>query len=112
LRLKSEIWVQAFLRRCMTQGLYGAVLTRGATEAGAVFVVINHLDKTYDLLGPPPGATFNEGGDRQFTRETVAAVPEPDINTILARRKKFDPDLWVVEIEDRNGMAGLTSISE
>ncbi len=39
-RLKSSIWVAAYLRRCQTEGIFGAVRKRGAEEAGAVFVKI------------------------------------------------------------------------
>ena len=93
----------------MVDGLYGAVLQRGASEAGVIFVVINHLDHRFELLGPTPGAAFNSDGDRQFVIE--GAGSESEVNAILARRKKFDPDLWIVEIEDRHGLAGLSVIS-
>ena len=55
MRLKAEIWVHAFLRRSFVQGMYGAVLRKGAAEAGAIYVVINRLDGTVRMLGPPPG---------------------------------------------------------
>jgi len=38
MRLKSAIWVAAYLRRCQTAGVFGAVRRRGAEKAGAVFV--------------------------------------------------------------------------
>ena len=44
MRLKSAIWVAAYLRRCQTEGVFGAVRRRGAEEAGAVFVKIGTLD--------------------------------------------------------------------
>ena len=44
MRLKSSIWVAAYLRRCQTVGAFGAVRRRGAEEAGAVFVKIATLD--------------------------------------------------------------------
>ncbi len=107
MRLKSEIWVQALLRRCAVQGLNGAVLHRGAEEAGAVYVVINHLDGLHHLLVPPPGPAYDEDGERQFE----LAYPEPQpwlpLSAYIAKRRKSDPDIWVVEIEDRNGLAGL-----
>ena len=40
MRLKSSIWVAAYLRRCQTEGIFGAVRRRGAEEAGAVFVKV------------------------------------------------------------------------
>ncbi|MCX7349335.1 MAG: DUF1491 family protein, partial [Alphaproteobacteria bacterium] len=44
MRLKSAIWVSAFLRRCMVEGIFGAVVRKGSEEAGAVHVIVNHLD--------------------------------------------------------------------
>jgi hypothetical protein len=107
-RLKSVIWVQAFLRRCSGQGLYGAVLHKGAEEAGSIFVVINHLDGTYELLGPPPGPAIDENGDRRFARETSTPCDWPEARRKIDQKRKYDPDIWVVEIEDRTSLAGLT----
>lgn len=107
MRLKSEIWVHAVLRRCQAQGQYGAVLRKGAAEAGAVFVWINHLNGTYDLLGPPPGPAFDEVGERRFILEFKQPSSLQEVETLMQRRRKSDPDLWEIEIEDRTGYAGL-----
>lgn len=95
------------MRRCQGEGLYGVVLHRGAAEAGAVFVLVNHLDGTCDLLGPPPGSAFNDEGERRFTREFEKPVSLQVAEALLLRRRKFDSDLWAIEIEDRTGLAGL-----
>lgn len=109
MRLKSEIWVQALLRRNSVEGRFGAVLKRGAEEAGAVYVVINHLDGRYDLLGPPPGPAYDDEGQRRFERLLPQSSQWPEINTLLERRRTSDPDIWIVEIEDRQGLAGLAA---
>lgn len=49
MRLKSSIWIAAYLRRCQHEGAYGLVRRRGAEEAGAIFIKINRLDGTADL---------------------------------------------------------------
>lgn len=105
--LKSEIWIQAFLRRCQGEGLYGTVLHRGAAEAGAVFVLVNHLDGTCHLLGPPPGPAFDEAGERRFMEEFETPITTQEAEALILRRRKFDSDLWAIEIEDRDGLAGL-----
>ena len=56
MRLKSSIWVAAYLRRCQTEGIFGAVRRRGAEEAGAVFVKIALLDGNAMLYIPAPQA--------------------------------------------------------
>lgn len=107
MRLKTGIWVAALLRRCNGEGKFGAVLHHGADEAGALYIYINHLDGSYDLLGPPPGPAHDEDGQRHFIKEFVAPVSWGEASAVVARRRKFDPDLWAVEIEDKTGIADL-----
>ena len=109
MRLKSAIWVSAFLRRCMVEGLYGAVVRKGAEEAGAVFVIVNHLDGTCHLFGPAPGASHDEAGERLWIEELAPPAGPPDAMALLARRTRSDPDIWIVEVEDRAGTAGLSA---
>jgi hypothetical protein len=105
--LKSNFWIQATLRRCQAQGNYGAVIHKGADEAGTVFVVINHLNGEYTLLSPPPGPAHDEQGERRFVVEPGLGRSWNDVAGYIARKRKFDSDLWLVEIEDRSGLAGL-----
>ena len=109
MRLKSEIWVHALLRRCQAQGMYGAVLLKGAAEAGAVYVIVNHLDGTHHFFGPAPGPTYDGEGERRWSEELPYPAAQVDIDRMIARRRKSDPDIWVVEIEDRKGTAGLAA---
>lgn len=108
MRLKSEIWVHAFLRRAFVHGLYGAVLRKGAAEAGAIYVVINRLDGTVKVLGPPPGSAIDEAGERLWSEVVPPVTSAVELAVFIARIAKFDPDIWVVEVEDRNGTAGLS----
>jgi hypothetical protein len=107
MRLKSGIWVAAYLRRCQTEGAFAAVRRRGAEEAGAIFIIVNRLDGTASLYGPAPQSVFDEErpADRMFSAVLGGgqAVPEADIEARLAREIRFDPDVWIVEIEDRGG---------
>lgn len=114
MRLKSGIWVAAYLRRCNVEGVFAAVRRRGAEEAGAIFVKINRLDGTGTLYGPAPQSAFDEAqpADRMFVvvagRETPAT--ETDIESRLTREIRFDPDLWIVEVEDRAGRNFLDNV--
>lgn len=107
MRLKSEIWVHAFLRRCQAEGKYGAVLNKGAPEAGAVYLIVNHLDGTQHFFGPAPGPAYDEGGERRWIEELPYPAPQHEIDRVIGRRLKSDPDIWVVEVEDRKGTAGI-----
>ncbi len=109
-RLKAEFWVHALLRRCSVAGLFGAVLHKGAAEAGAVYVIINHLDGTHHFFGPPPGPAYDDDGERRFIEELSFPATAEDIASRIARLKAIDPDLWVVEIEDRQGTGGIRPV--
>lgn len=107
MRLKSAIWVSAYLRRCNIEGAFAAVRRHGADEAGAVFIKVSRLDGAAVLYGPAPQTAFDDErpADRLFTVVLGGdgSVPEADIEARLAREIKFDPDLWIVEVEDRAG---------
>jgi hypothetical protein len=106
MRLKTAIWVAAYLRRCEVEGVFGVVRRRGAEEAGAVFVRVSRLDGTSDLFGPAPQSAFEatQTAARAFT-PSLTAQPASDetVEAYLAREIKFDPDVWIVEVEDRAG---------
>ncbi|MBS0536913.1 MAG: DUF1491 family protein [Proteobacteria bacterium] len=107
MRLKSSIWVAAYVRRCNIEGAFAAVRKRGAEEAGAIFIIVNRLDGTATLYGPAPQASFDDDApsDRSFSIVTGrdGPVPEADIEARLQREIRFDSDLWIVECEDRAG---------
>ena len=106
MRLKSEIWVKAYLRRCQVEGVDAVLRRRGAEDAGAIFIKVSRLDGTADLYGPAPQTAFDEArpSDRVFTLALADTPrPEADIEAYLARQIRFDPDLWIVEVEDRAG---------
>ena len=111
MRLKSGIWVSAYVRRCNVEGVFAAVRRRGAEEAGAVFVKISKLDGTAALYGPAPQTAFDgaQPADRLFSLLLGGEKPAPDadVEARLAREIRFDPDMWIVEIEDREGRSFL-----
>ncbi|MGD9925081.1 MAG: DUF1491 family protein [Pseudorhodoplanes sp.] len=113
MRLKSAIWVSAYIRRCMIEGAYAVVRRRGAEEAGAIFVKIDRLDGTADLFGPAPQSEFDESrpGDRAFIASLTAQPrPNEEVEKYIARQITFDPDIWLVEVEDRQGRNFLDRI--
>jgi hypothetical protein len=105
MRLKSALWVAAYLRRCHIEGASAVVRRRGAEEAGVIFVRICRLDGTSDLFGPAPQSALEPGaGDRMFAACLVSQpAPDAEIDTYLAREVKFDSDLWILEVEDPAG---------
>lgn len=102
-RLTAEFWVQAYLARLRLADIPAFVVRRGDGTAGAVIVKLNTLDgrakafsRSYDFEGNRVWAMLADG-------------VEADVDTALARQRGFDPDLWIVEIEDR---AGRTLLDE
>ena len=105
MRLKSAIWVAAYLRRCQTAGVFGAVRRRGAEEAGAVFVKVATLDGNAVLYMPAPQTVYDDSRpvERFFMPSSPAPIAEAAVEERLAREIKFDPDAWIVETEDKAG---------
>jgi len=85
---------------------------RGAAEAGAIFVKIDRLDGAAALFGPAPQSEgLPEGVARLFTRLHPEQWRDPlDIEERLRREISFDPDIWIVEIEDRRGRCFIDTI--
>ena len=112
MRLKTALWVSAYLRRCQVEGVAAVVRRRGAEEAGAVFIRICRLDCGSDLFGPAPQSEFDavRDADRAFS-PSLKERPgsKKAVEAYLAREIRFDPDVWIVEVEDRAGRAGLES---
>jgi hypothetical protein len=106
MRLKSGLWVAAYVRRCFVEGVFAAVSRRGAEDAGAIFIKVDRLDGTADVYAPAPQSAFAEEhpADRAFAAAlkgmpAAAAAAE----AYLARQIRFDPDVWIIETEDRAG---------
>jgi hypothetical protein len=93
------------LRRCQTEGIFGAVRRRGAEEAGAVFVKVALLDGNAMLYVPAPQTVYDDSRpiERIFMPTSAAPVPEASVEERLVREIRFDPDAWIVETEDRAG---------
>lgn len=97
-RLTADFWVRAYLRRLELASIPAYVTRRGDPTAGAVLVKLATLDgqarafqRSFDLMT----------GNRAWI--TLAEGSEPDIDAVLTRQRKNDPDLWIIEIESRDG---------
>ncbi len=106
MRLKSEIWVKAYLRSCAGQGAPAAVVRRGDSDAGVIFIKVTRLDRTADLYGPAPSGYVGDMGDRSWI-PLASQQPEDAIEDRLAREIRLDHDIWILEIEDRQGRSFL-----
>jgi hypothetical protein len=99
-RLKSAVYVHALMRRAEAEGAHAFLVRRGAEEAGAVFLKVNRLDGNFMVL-----ARAREGreGRLVWTRPLGERTDEAKATDYFAKQIKFDPDIWIIEIEDRQG---------
>ena len=97
-RLASGIWVGAYLARLQAEGIPVYVVARGDDTAGAVVVKLATLDgraqafhRVVDLMT----------GTRRW--DVLAEGPEREVDATIAKQRGYDPDLWVIEVEDARG---------
>lgn len=79
---------------------------RGAEEAGAIFIKITRAEGQAEIFGPAPQTAFGEAhpGDRAFAPAFAQQpVPDAEAEAYLARQLRYDSDIWIVEVEDRDG---------
>jgi len=105
-RLRTDFWVAALRRRAEAAGAFISIAKRGAEEAGAVFVMVDRRDGTFDLYGPAPQSMFDDERpmDRLFSLIGQNQSDEA-VRKRMEQEMRFDPDLWQVDIEDREGRA-------
>lgn len=104
MRVTSELWVKAYVRRCFGEGAHAFVARRGNAGAGAIYVKVNLLDGGAVVYGPAPAGLVDPFGGRLWTAALgEEPVPESEADDYLRRQARFDPDFWVVEVEDRSG---------
>lgn len=108
MRLKTEIWVKAYVRRSSSGGRQAYVVRHGDDDAGAIYIRINRLDGTSTLFGPAPASLSGLETDRRWVAFFKgAARADADVDLYLERESRTDPDLWIVEVEARDGEHGL-----
>jgi hypothetical protein len=97
-RLTSRFWVDAYLARLRVYDIAAFVVAHGDDTGGAVLVKLSTLDgratlyqRSFDMIS----------GARTWME--LSAGAEPDVDAAIVRQRDFDPDLWVIEVEDREG---------
>ena len=102
--LSSDLWVSALIRRAQIEGAYATVVKTGDARAGSVIV------KAYDTSTRTARLfteAFGTDGDRLWI-QPVTSESESELDAYIARQRGYDPDLWVVEIEDKQGRHFIT----
>lgn len=101
MRLKSQLWIQAYIRTCARADCPAVVVRHGDDDAGAPFIKINHLDGTASLYGPAPAGFSEVADDQRFTPLlTAPETTEETVDAYIEQQYAFDADLWLIEVED------------
>ncbi len=100
MRLTSEFWVSQIMRRVFNDGGYAAVMKKGASEAGAIFIKLQFRDGTASLYAPAPQTDYDSDKPQERGFSLVLdRVAAGEIDARLEREVRFDRDLWAVEVE-------------
>ena len=102
-RLTAGFWVRAYLARLRLADIPAFITSKGDATAGSVIVKLNTLDGKAHAFS----RSFDASGARAWV--TLAEGPEAEVDAALCRQRRYDPDLWIVELEDR---AGRTLLDE
>jgi len=98
---KPAFFVRALIRRAEVAGAQAYVVRKGAEEAGAIFLKVSRLDGTCTVLNQARAGD----GELVWARPLGDGVDDAKASAYFERQIKFDPDIWIVEIEDRKGRA-------
>jgi hypothetical protein len=99
-RLPSKLWIDAHVRTCHAQGCPAFVVAKGDEARGGILLKVNRFAAGVHLF--EQSRDFD--GNRIWRRlgpETGEA--EADADARVRKKRQFDSDLWVLEIEDMHG---------
>lgn len=102
--LSTNVWVSALIRRAELGGAFASVVRKGDPRAGAVLVKLYNPVTREALVY----AQALNGAGETVWMQPAALDTETDLDAFIRRQGGYDPDLWVIEIEDREGRHFLT----
>jgi len=104
MRLKSEIWVTAYLRARSAENVMAVLSRRGDKDAGAIFIIIDLLDGYCRLLGPAPAGLDVVDRERRWSYcISDERLEQQIVRKYIDQQLDMDPDIWVIEVEDSLG---------
>jgi hypothetical protein len=99
-RLKSRIWVQAQIRLCDLANLPAYIVKRGDPDAGAVILRLDRLDGTCHVFSQARKADGSAAWTKASGSDAEGRLADAEAQAYIERQRKYDPDIWIVEIED------------
>ena len=104
-RLTSSFWVQAYIKKLNLLGVPAFVVSHGDDTAGAIIVKVNKLNGDAVLFERSFSLDKNLNQWSKFE-----SGDEKELDELLSRQLSRDRDLWIVEIESRQGDPFLDGI--
>ena len=111
MRVKSHIWVSAYLRRVNSAFVHAALVRRGDADAGAIYIKVAAMDGTAQVFAPlsaelaemTPSDTLIVEDGRAWQPVYTSHAKETEADEYLARQAGRDPDIWILEVEAAPG---------
>ncbi len=97
-RLSSDFWVAAYLARLMGEGIFAHIAHKGDPTAGAIAIKLATMDGRASLFM----RAYGIDGERVWTT-AADRDEERTVDEMVTKQRRFDRDLWVVEVEDPRG---------
>lgn len=95
-RLVASIVVGALIRKAESDGGFAAVLAKGDATAGSILVILTEKGgnpRLLERLLQPSGTYSWQSASNQITDNSK------EVSQLIAQRRRFDPDLWVLELD-------------
>ena len=106
-RLPTELWVSAGLHRCSLEAVPAVVIRKGERQSGMVILRIDQRDRGTIVLTQSRDL---DGNLAWFPANDGAAYTSAEANAYVDRAVSRDPDVWVIEIEHREGWHPFTEL--
>ena len=95
-RLASKILVNALIRRAESLGGFGVVVARGDPTAGSIVLILIERGQKIGTME----RVLEAGGEYIWKlNQEQNTENKQEIDDFVRRRRKFDPDLWVLELD-------------
>jgi hypothetical protein len=104
-RVTSEFWVSAYKKVLESHAIPIFVVQKGNMKAGAIIVRVSDLQGLSKIFLQ----SYDLDGNRRWIE--LAAGEDSEMDGVILRQKEVDCDLWVLEVETRNGHHYLDPVS-
>ena len=101
-RLTTDFWVSAYLARLEVAAIPAHLVAKGDPTAGAVVVKVATMNRRASVYHRALGPDFE-----RIWAPLVEDAEESEADAAVRRQREFDPDLWVIEVEDPKGRSLL-----